>query len=60
MLKVLECGSNDDGVVNTQDFVLINNARAAAYNIFVDINGDGVVDLTDVTLARGKNGTSLP
>ena len=60
LLKILEGDFNDDGVVNAQDFVLINNARSQAYNIFADINGDGVVNLTDVTIARGRNGTTLP
>ncbi len=59
-LKILEGDFNDDGVVNAQDFVLINDAILQPYNIFADINGDGIVSLTDVTIARGRNGTSLP
>jgi hypothetical protein len=59
-LKILEGDFNDDGVVNAQDFTLINNAILQPYNIFADINGDGIVNLTDVTIARGRNGTSLP
>jgi hypothetical protein len=30
------------------------------YNIFADLNGDGVVNLVDVGIARAKKGSSLP
>jgi hypothetical protein len=59
-LKVLWGDFNDDGKVNASDLTLVNNARAAAYNIFADLNGDGVVDLNDVQIVRTRNGTVLP
>jgi hypothetical protein len=59
-LKVLWGDFNDDGVVTSTDFALVNNARSLPYNIFADANGDGVVDITDVNIVRGRNGTSLP
>ncbi len=59
-LKILYGDLNDDGVVNSQDLVLVNAARSQPYSIFADVNGDGVVDLTDVTLVRGRSGTTLP
>ena len=58
--KVLWGDSNDDGVVNASDSVLVNAARSSAYNIFADTNGDGVVNATDVTIVRGRIGTSQP
>ncbi len=58
-LKVLWGDFNDDGKVNASDLTLVNNARAAAYNLFADLNGDGVVDSNDVQIARLRNGTSL-
>lgn len=59
-LKILWGDFNDDGVVNSQDAVGVNNARLGTYSIFADLNGDGVVNLTDVTIARTRIGTSLP
>jgi len=58
--KVLWGDFNDDGVVNASDLVLINNARAAPYNLFADLNGDGVVNATDVNIVRMRGGTSEP
>jgi hypothetical protein len=58
--KVLWGDVNDDGVVNASDMVLDNNARAQPYNLIYDLNGDGVVDLTDVQIVRTRNGTTLP
>ena len=58
--KVLQGDFNDDGVVSSADMVGVNNATKAAYNIFADLNGDGVVNITDVSIARSKIGTSLP
>jgi hypothetical protein len=57
--KVLWGDFNDDGVVASNDVVLVNNARAAAYNIFADLNGDGVVDLNDVNIVRANIGKQL-
>jgi hypothetical protein len=58
-INVLYGDFSDDGVVNSADLTLVNNARAAPYNIFADINGDGVVNTTDVTIVRSRLGTSL-
>src|SRR5262249_36271166 len=58
--KVLWGEVNDDGVVNAADSVLVNAARTAPYNIFEDLNGNGVVDATDVNIARTRMGTSQP
>ena len=59
-LKILYGDFNDDGVVNSQDFTLVNLARSQAYNIFADMNGDGVVNATDVQIVRTQEGNSLP
>jgi hypothetical protein len=58
--KVLWGDFNDDGVVNSQDLVLVNKAISAAYNIFADINGDGVVNALDVQAVRLRLGTTQP
>ncbi len=39
---------------------MINNAIFQPYNSFADINSDGVMNLTDVTIVRGRNGADLP
>ena len=59
-IKVLEGDFNDDGVVNSQDIVDINNATSGPYNVFADTNGDGVINSADVLIARSRIGTSLP
>jgi hypothetical protein len=59
-IKVLTGDVNDDGVVNSPDVVLVNNAIPAAYSLIYDINGDGVVNAADVTLVRGKLNNKLP
>ena len=59
-LKVLYGDFNDDGVVNSQDFVLVNTARGQPYNILADMNGDGAVNATDVQIVRTQEGNSLP
>ena len=59
-LNVLWADFNGDRSVTSADVVLVNNARAAAYNIFADMNGDGVVNVTDVNIVRSRIGTSLP
>ena len=59
-LDVLPGDFNDDGVVSAVDMTLINNATAAPYNVFADIDGDGAVTINDVQLARKRIGTSLP
>ena len=59
-LDVLPGDFNDDGVVSSADMTLINNATAAPYNVFADIDGDGAVTISDVQLARKRIGTALP
>src|SRR5439155_19070942 len=58
--KVLLGDFNDDGGVSSADLVGVNNATVAPYNIFADINGDGVVNTADVQIVRTRIGTSLP
>ena len=51
---------NDDGAVSSADLVGVNNATVTPYNIFADINGDGVVNITDVQIVKTRIGTSQP
>jgi hypothetical protein len=46
-------------MVNSQDQVLVNTETHQAYNILADMNGDGVVNATDLLLVRSRIGTSL-
>jgi hypothetical protein len=57
--KVLYGDFNDDGVVTAADMSGIYAASAAPYNIFADLNGDGVVNVDDVQIARKRSGTKL-
>jgi uncharacterized repeat protein (TIGR01451 family) len=59
-LKILWGDFNDDGTVNAQDEVLVNQARARPYNQFADMNGDGVVNVLDVQIVAQRNGTNQP
>ena len=63
-LDVLPGDVNDDGVVNSQDAVLVRNAylgyQGAVPTVIEDINGDAVVDVNDYNLVRQRNGTKLP
>jgi hypothetical protein len=59
-LKILWGDFNDDGTVNAQDEVLVNQARALPYNQFADMNGDGVVNVLDVQIVAQRNGTNQP
>ena len=59
-LKILWGDFNDDGIVNAQDDVLVNQARALPYNQFADMNGDGVVNVLDVQIVAQRNGTNQP
>ncbi len=60
MVKVLYGDFNDDGFVTSQDMVGVNNATVQPYNKFADINGDGVVNTTDVGVVRTRLGTTNP
>jgi hypothetical protein len=57
---VLWADVNDDGVVNSTDLALVNQARTKPYNILDDLNGDGIVDVNDYLVARGRIGTTQP
>jgi hypothetical protein len=59
-LKVLWGDFNDDGFVSSADLVGVNNASVVPYNIFADMNGDGIVNVNDVGVVRTRIGTSLP
>ncbi len=62
-LDVLPGDANDDGVVNGGDLVVVRNDFAAfgsTYNIFDDINGDGVVDVNDTNVVARFIGKKLP
>jgi uncharacterized repeat protein (TIGR01451 family) len=59
-LKVLYGDVNDDGVVNSQDLVLVNNATKQPYNILMDMDGDGAITTNDVKVVQSRIGTSLP
>ena len=59
-LKLLYGDFNDDGVVNSQDLVLVEAAISAPYNILADMNGDGAVTSADYLIVRTRSGTSLP
>jgi len=59
-LKILWGDFDDDGVVSAADLVDVNNATKTTYNVFADMNGDGVVNLADVQIVRLRAGTSLP
>jgi len=64
-LDVLPGDVNDDGIVNGQDILIVRNQ---VQNIipttlpltFLDIDGNGVVDNTDMTLVSARNGKKLP
>jgi hypothetical protein len=59
-LKILWGDFTDDSAVSATDLVGVNNARVSTYNIFADVNGDGIVDATDVQIVRSQIGTILP
>jgi hypothetical protein len=47
-----------DGAVTATDLVGVNDATKLAYNVFADINGDGVVNIADVTIVRVQQGAT--
>ena len=59
-LKILWGDFNDDGAVSASDLVGVNGAVTAPYNIFADMNGDGVVNIADVQVVRTRTGTTQP
>ena len=57
--KVLYGDFNGDGFVTSTDMVGVNAATVAPYNIFADIDGNGVVNVADVQVVRSRLGTKL-
>ena len=49
----LEADANNDGVVNTQDLVLVASNYGETGTNSADINGDGVVNIEDLTTVAG-------
>ena len=49
----LEADANNDGVVDTQDLVLVASNYGKTGTNSADINGDGVVDINDLTTVAG-------
>jgi Ca2+-binding EF-hand superfamily protein len=47
---------NQDGVVNTQDLVLIASHFGQSGQVSADVNGDGVVNILDLVLVAGAFG----
>jgi hypothetical protein len=64
-LRILPGDVNDDGVVNSQDMVLVRNAclkigpPPSIDLVFFDLNGDGVIDVNDYNLGRKYIGKKL-
>jgi hypothetical protein len=57
--KVLYGDFTGDGNVSSADFLGVYQAIAQGYHIFADLDGDGVISLTDVQIARKQIGTHL-
>jgi hypothetical protein len=57
--RVLYGDWNGDGNVSSADAVGIYHAIGGTYDIFADLNGDGVVNTTDVQIARQRIGKHL-
>ena len=49
---------NGDGIVNTQDLVLVASNLGQVGQHFTDVNGDGLVNIADLILVAGALGTS--
>jgi Dockerin type I domain len=64
-LDVLPGDVNDNGVVNSQDAIIVRNQVYGLGPVsipltYLDINGDGTVDANDFNLVRQRNGKKLP
>jgi hypothetical protein len=61
-LDVLPGDFDGDGVVSIQDSVGVRNHMPAygTYLLLADLNGDGVVNTTDVNAPRARLGSTLP
>jgi hypothetical protein len=61
LLRILYGDYNDDGAVSSADGTdVLNVYRGATYDLFADMNGDGVVNLLDVQIVRTQIGNTLP
>ena len=45
--------------MNSADLLGLYNAISQSYNVFADLNDDGVVNATDVKIAQSRLGTHL-
>ena len=64
-LDVLPGDVNDDGIVNAQDVTVVRNQVLGLIPptiplTFMDIDGNGFIDSTDLTLVASRNGKKLP
>jgi Dockerin type I domain/Right handed beta helix region/Immunoglobulin I-set domain len=65
-LDVLPGDVNDDGVVNSQDAIIVRNeiypglGTVTVPLTFLDIDGDGLIDFHDLNIVRQRNGKRLP
>jgi hypothetical protein len=58
---VLPGDVNGDGTVSGGDVVIVrNDIQSHTYSIWADVDGSGVVDLTDLTNVRKRLGSHLP
>jgi hypothetical protein len=57
--KVLYGDVTGDGNVSSADFLSVYYAMSQPYNIFDDLNGDGIINNTDVQIARSRIGKQL-
>jgi hypothetical protein len=58
--NVLYGDFDDNGVVDSRDAAAIGKLIGGAYNIFADVNGDGMVDASDVLACKQRQGSHLP
>jgi hypothetical protein len=59
-LRVLYGDVLGHGVVDLADMQAISQAAQQSYNLFADVNGDGVVNARDLAVARAWLGRRLP
>ena len=59
-LDVLSGDYLDKGAVDSANMLAVYYATARPYSVFADIDGNGVVNVNDVTATRNRIGTRLP
>ena len=58
---VLPGDVNGDGLVSASDLIAVrNDIMTGTYSIWADVDGNGVVDLTDYSNVRRRSGLRLP